>query len=329
MSERSDDLHVLQGQLREKNQLVEALTSQLEKTVNQLDRLRRSGADRPGHGPAESGSGGLPVECLTRVMSALDDWQELRPADHFERIEEQLGRLLELASAAPASVPAAHHPGPVKQGGESRPAALDAKHTPEEYWAAAKAKLMGEDPPAGATPAVSAAAAAHAPPAGRAVGAPEPAADLALPPAPESPQSLPDDADVPACLAGIEARDRHIEYLAARLRAAERQAYFPTNWDALAQAPAELRARLEALETLLQDQLKQAEISHSLERAMLTRERAKLSQIKQSLEAQIRRIGGLPLGGAGGSVSHPPKEKEPAPPAKDDPERRWKRIFSR
>lgn len=302
MNPRPDDQRAIQSQLAAKDDLIAALTAQLEKTVNQLDRLRRSGADRPGFAVPD-GAGSPQAEMSRRLISALDEWTEFEPARRVLRIEEGIERILDLLENPPART--ASEPPEKKES--------------EDFWASAKARLLGENPPAEperqAAPAVGT-------PAGTVAQAPagEPA-DLVIPTAPEAPVPIAEDADAAALLSAVETRDKYIQYLTARLRVAESEKFVPVNWELLDNAPDDFRDRLESLETLLKDQLKQAEIAIALERAVLTRERAKLSQIKQSLETQIKRMGGA-------AAAAGKNENEDEAP-KSEQERRWKRIFTR
>jgi hypothetical protein len=298
---RHDDSPTTQEQLREKDDLIAALTGQLEKAVNQLDRLRRSGAERM--------AGGLPdarysvqSEIGARLTKAIDDWQEFDPAGHLTRIESDISQILELLTR-PAGQPALEEPTPAKE---------------KDFWAQAKERILAENPPA-ASPASA--------PFTETVSLPDPTQaaagidpPLELPTAPEAPAPVPLDADLPTLWSAIEKRDSYLQYLTSRLRLAESKKYRPIDWNQIDQAPDNYRYRLESLETLMQDHLRQAEIANSLERAVLARERAKLAQIKHNLEVQIKRMAG---NGTGASS----KGAEVADPAEQD--RRWKRLFSR
>ncbi|WP_437228693.1 hypothetical protein SH661x_001031 [Planctomicrobium sp. SH661] len=315
MTPRPDDLATLQAQLAEKNDLVAALTAQLEKSAIQLDRLTRAGAERSGHAGSGSQSG-IPAEYVEKLSTVLDDWQEFQPAERVQRIESGIDRILELLSRQPVAVPAA------KVESSQKAAAT------EDFWEAAKARILGDEP----------APASPQPP--EEVQSNSSSTVLAEPinleqddfneigAAPDLPSPVTATSDSEELMLGVKTRDVYIQYLTSRLRLAESRKYVPVNWDLLAEAPDNYRRRLESLETLLKDHLRQAEVALSLERAMLARERAKLAQIKQNLELQIKKM--VPVS----AMTLPPASPVPAPPpqvpeSKPDPEGRWKRIFSR
>src|SRR5579872_4873442 len=76
------DAGLVQNQLREKEQLVAALTERLEQAAEQLDRLRRTGVDK-GRRPL---AGGFPAEVVEDHKHTLEDlkrviaqWEETQP----------------------------------------------------------------------------------------------------------------------------------------------------------------------------------------------------------------------------------------------------------
>ncbi|WP_092055086.1 hypothetical protein [Planctomicrobium piriforme] len=298
MSQRNTELD-LEAQLAEKNDLILALTGQLEKAVNQLDRLRRSGADRIGHSSGDSSAAAANRDVSSRLTTALDDWTEFRPTERIERIESGIDRILEiLAEQQSAST----------SPGQSASQA--------DFWAETKARLLGD-------PSPSAASAAKPSVVPESVSAPvddEPLDLSSLPPAPEAPQPVNDETDLASLIQGVETRDNYIQYLTTRLRLAESKKFVPVNWELLDRAPEKYRDRLESLEIVLRDHLRQAEIASSLERAVLARERAKLAHVKQNLEGQIKRLS---------TAAPAPVVREEEPGQKGDPDSRWKRLFSR
>jgi hypothetical protein len=297
---RHENSTPVQDQLKEKDDLIAALTSQLEKAVNQLDRLRRSGAERL-VGMLPEGRNPVPNEIGVRLTKALDEWQDFDPAGHIARIEDDISHILDLLTHT-AGKPVAEEPSSTKEN---------------DFWAQAKERILAENPPAESSEHESPAE----PPAPQEQSGP--AAEEAfpqIPAAPEAPVPVPLDADPAALWSAIEKRDSYLQYLTSRLRLAESQKYRPVSWDLLSQAPDNYRERLESLESLMQDHLRQAEIANSLERAVLTRERAKLAQIKNNLEVQIKRMSS---NGAG------PAQKAADNSENGDQDRRWKRLFSR
>lgn len=321
MSPRTDDLTTLQAQLAEKNDLVAALTSQLERTATQLDRLSRAGAERQGFS-GHPAAPALSPDVTSKLTSALDEWQEFQPASRIERIESGIDRILDLLQSA------SHQQGSTSPASSTHTAPSHTPHAAEDFWAATKARLLGEAPPSlTLTQPESPRPAEHAPsgPVPQlATGENDTLLDFSD--GPPSPDPIQDFDDPEELLSGIKSRDVYIQYLISRVRLAESKSYFPTDWSQIAHAPDRFRERLESLETVLKDHLRQAEVANSLERALLARERAKLSQIKQNLEIQIKKMAVGPVS----PTSPPAVPKSPEPPEqKGDQESRWKRIFSR
>src|SRR5262249_9373824 len=117
----TEQISSLESQLREKEQLVTALTERLEQAADQLDRIRRNGGDRVLRG----GGGGLPPELIeeqraltTALQHAVEQWEAAQPGAALGRIEVQIRELRDLVtngmpeggySAAPREE--AHHAG--------------------------------------------------------------------------------------------------------------------------------------------------------------------------------------------------------------------------
>jgi len=324
MSSRTSEISDLRAQLAEKNDLVAALTAQLERTAIQLDRLSRSGADRPGQSTSHISSGvSLAGDAAGKLISTLEEWQDFQPVERIERIESGIDQILELLQSQRSVAFAA-----VPQG----MAAPSSSAADGDFWAAAKARLLEES--SSATPDFPGPESndSHSASAGHAIEESR-HADFAddllnrIGNEPEPPSPISDLQDLEELQAGVKARDIYLQYVTARLRLTETKCYFPQNWDELADAPDDYRHRLESLELILKDHLRQAEVAHSLERALLARERAKLAQIKQNLEVQIKKMT-FPATSAPPSVSSP-VPAEPDHEQRLDQESRWKRIFSR
>jgi len=304
MSSLSDQHRDLEAELAQRNDLIAALTAQLEKAVNQLDRLRRAGADRAPSAPARPGESS---ELASRLTSVLDDWSEFQPSLRIERIEHGIERILEMLdeqriSAATASAPPA----------------------PQDYWEQAKTRLLAENPPEGNSPPVTAAAAMVEPP--RIEPDSFPAALDELPSPVPGPAPVPADAPPETLWDAIETRDQYIQYLITRMRTIESQKYLTGPVEQLFEKSGEQGKELQALDLLLRERLRQAEIAHSLERAVLARERAKLSQVRQHLEAELKRMENQK---AASLAQRRIEVPEDSPPQRGDSESRWKRLFSR
>jgi hypothetical protein len=283
----SEQLEFLTSELDDRDQLVQALTSQLEEAVEQLDRLHRQGVDRSSR--SAGGGGAMPADFIDeqransdRINQWLDQWDQSQPLDLWARIEDRIGELaahLGAHGASPGIGSPAHAAPAAHQHHEP-----SAEQTPSaSSWEETKQRLLGEMSfgLGDATPA-----AAAAPPATMAAidGPPISSADVEFPTAIDLENSSREE-----LCAAIETRDKYISYLTHRLRASEMQQ--PVNWDALSQAPADLRQQLVDLEGRYREHLRREECDLALERARLAREQARLQQDRTRLEHQMRRAG--------------------------------------
>ncbi len=303
--------------LAEKDELIHALTSQLELAVERLDRLRRAGAERnisSANSEVPSPSSGR--ELNQRLSFVLDEWDELRPIDRLNQIEESLSKLLELASQRPQ---AGHQPIPTTQGSTSG----------TDYWEQTKARLIAEDS-SNSTPESPLSSQMNPVQAQSGRYLPEsPPDDDTFPEIPLPPRPVEINDDAAALFAAVAGRDQYIHYLTERLRKSEQAKWMPADWSQLQNAPEQYLDRLKRLESMLQEQLRMAEISNSLERADLTRERARLNQVKMNLEMQIKRMAtGKPARSLPAASQNMPPPASESPP-KSENESRWKRLFSR
>lgn len=295
----SEQVAALQHALQEKEDLLHAVTAQLEEAANRLDRLHRAGADRAGRStspdaPASIGSG----ETHEQFARFCSDWEELQFAEQFETLRHRLDEIYD-AVTLPRT---ADHPA----AGSGRPAEEPAPRTTDSAsklpgWEAMKAQLLRE----GAEQHRSSADLAHAP-----AGSPNDSAadvynDLPLePPLPLDTES----ADRDTLAAAVEDRDVFISHLIRRLRSGSSGRYAPVNWAEVSGAPDDLRESLQEHEARLQELLRMEECDLSLERARLARERARLEQLRRDLERD-------------------PHNNEPAGLEADRNERRWLRVF--
>ncbi|WP_437193145.1 hypothetical protein [Planctomicrobium sp. SH527] len=297
----------LEEQLAEKDSLIAVLTSQLEMAVDRLDRLRRAGADRAQHVVAEKNSSATSSELTARLSKLLDSVDERDPLDQMDRIETGVARLLEMMSERPAS-------------STSAPASQQPIASMDQFWAATKERLLNESSQVGEP--LAPARPSHRPTESHrsdSVYSP-PLEDLSFQDDLPAPMPITDTENIPSLLAAVETRDNYIQHLIEHVRKVEATRMFPVDWDQLQFAPDNYRNHLELLESALKSQLRQAEIANSLERANLTRERAKIAQQKHQLELEIKR-----------AAHHQQRtpESERDSPQKNDPDTRWKRLFSR
>jgi hypothetical protein len=121
-----------------------------------------------------------------------------------------------------------------------------------------------------------------------------------------------DSADLETLQRAVEERDEFISQLLRRLRSSPAWRREPIDWDAIANAPDDLRQRLQELEARFQELLRIEECDMSLERARLAREQARLEQLRRELEKNGVR------GNGAASTENDDSRRE----------RRWLRVFS-
>jgi hypothetical protein len=257
-------------QLAQKDQLIHALTEQLEQAAEQLDRLQRAGADR--HRSAGASLPGALVDeqrkTIKDLQRVVQQWEDLQAGLTLGRIEIQLSELRDLVAQG-VFVHGSHAAGPVIH---EEPTPLDPE--PEEdgasRWAMMKAQLLaGDTPEATEAPTTD-----------------EASEPLAAPPATVDVESI----GIEALREAVRVRDDYITYVVARLRrvealqpAAELARLDPTG--------APFAARVHELEQRLQEHLRASEVEFSVERAKLARERSQMAQHHEQLERQLKRLG--------------------------------------
>ncbi len=96
----------LAAELQEKEDLIHALTAQLEQAVEQLDRIHREGGDRGGRSTGNAVAGDFVEEqryVNDRMNQWLDAWEQQQPFDLFARLEQRLEEIVQRGvSALPA-----------------------------------------------------------------------------------------------------------------------------------------------------------------------------------------------------------------------------------
>lgn len=302
-------------QLAERDQLVAALTAQLEEAANRLDRLHRAGADR-----APRREGGSPsrealerqtelADQVGRLAEAWEQWQSSDPLAEIARRLDELGRLVTQSRPAVPSLrdSASFNLSGSWTGEPSVPSAPSPSERSLPKWEQMKAQLLGDsaiiDQPWDSLPTQ---ADDHDQP--MAAGPVEP-----LEPLPDCP--VPCDlehADHETLQLAVEERDEFISHLLRRLRNTPAGRREQIDWAAISNAPADLRQRLEELEGRFQELLRMEECEMSLERARLARERARLEQLRRQLEKSGS------LGGSSGKSSESEDSRQ---------DRRWLRVF--
>lgn len=277
-------LGLMQAELVEKDELVAALTERLEQAAEQLDRIRRTGADRGGR---SGGGGGLPPEFvdeqrqfIAEFQETFGEWNPTASDAALDRIDDRVARILEMLASG-VSVVGTNANVDAAPSGESDGDGLSA-------YERMKANLLGDDAPSEPPPAPSAESDAasdatiHTEPETE----PEPQVEPVEPPAPLEYGSVGKE----ELWAAVEVRDEYIGYLIRRLRRAETSKRPRGDWKQLEAVPDDLRARLLDLEKQLDATLRKAEIESSVERARQARESARLAELAEHLERRQQRL---------------------------------------
>ena len=265
----------LETQLREKEEIIAALTERLEQAAEQLDRMRRTGGDR---------GGGLPAETVAEHASLMEDlrqavqqWQDMQASAAFGRIECQIGELRDIVSGHLLEA----RPQPrVEERVERHPApAPPPSNAPKPgSWEAQKALLLGDPLPVSELEA-------------------EPedldSADTSTPlPLPEAPAALDfESATTLELQAALRERDVYIELLREHLQLACAAPDSSPDIPDLDQLPEAQRAAIRAWENRVQSRLRKSEIEVSLERARLSRDEIALRQQQEQFFKEQRKAG--------------------------------------
>lgn len=292
----------LQKQLREKDQLLAALTQRLEQAAEQLDRLRRTGADK-GHRPL-AGGGSLPPELVQDQKQTLEElkkfvanWEQIQPGAALERIETQVNEIRGLMA------------GGVQLGATSGSSAVTVRDRPAapatptpasseksagsggSWWERQKAALLGEGPPP-EEPAAPSESLDAAPAESASTDSPAPAFQLSDMVIPDPPPAVDfDTLTLDDAKQAIRARDQVIQQLREPLLLWQASGQFPQDFQSRDHLPPALRQRFEELESQWQAKFRQAELELSLERARLGREQAQVQQQQATLQKQIKQGG--------------------------------------
>ena len=280
----------LKSELESKNELVQALTLQLEQAAEQLDRLQRSGVRASTVGSA----GTLPAEFAQQQESAaqnieylVEQWDAAQVAGSIGRVEMQLDELRDLITEL-----------------VNRPVQATAA-TGEQVNTEAVSELDAEASHADLLDSLQAAF----------LQSPEQIPETVLEEVPQDfgtdttseteplvePGELPelpekvdfDSATKEELRDAIISRDEYIKTIVDHLSAARKQfgIQSPENWEDLQGCPQELIEKVQQLEKQLEDQLRLGEVSLSLERARLSREETQLNLAKIQIQKELRKQG--------------------------------------
>ncbi len=295
---------LINQQLAEKDALIGALTDRLEQAAEQLDRMRRNGADR-----GWRGGGGLPPELIDEHKSTVDElkqviarWEGLEAAATWGRIEGQISELRDLVASQLSVAPAAP---------AARPASSDTPRPAEKtssanWWEAQKAALLGEAPPE-PTPKdhESDAATPHT----VEIATTEPSGatfDVQTATLPELPPPVDfETLTLDEARRAIADRDAALTQLREPLLLAMAAAIVPRDLTNTRDLPPALLLRLDELESQWQAKFRQCELDLSRERARLAREAAALSTEQEAARKELARRG-LKTGKSGDATTTDP-----------------------
>ncbi len=287
----------LQRQLEERDDLVQMLTQQLEQAAEQLDRLQRSGGVS-GRGPvANSQEFQKQHEVIGRDLAYLvEQWDQSQLAGAVGRIELQLEELRDLVSQV--QLPAGDTDGlTMARAWKSAQSSFGGEESHAEEEDTAELTCHGtetselpsipdfelNDLP---TDSVSSSRTLHSHSSEEID-----AAELDLP---ELPAPVADEeTSLAVWQAAVYARDDYIGLIIDQLRQRHQRACmeFPRDWDELIDAPEELCARLQKLEQQMLEQMRLNEVSMSIERARISREKTHLQTARMQLQKEMKKFG--------------------------------------
>lgn len=304
------------SELAEKDEIISALTDRLELVAEQLDRVKRSGADR--------GPRGVPQELVvqqeetsSRINALFEQFDGIDIGHSFHRIEVMVGEVRDLIEKQ-ALAPPKHEPALKNDAGPF--AAQPPKPQPNLLggWDSIKSQLLGDSDVTVEEPSADEHAESDAGSESTVVEVPASAvAFVEPPPIDPLPEGLPEPVDFETAerdqlVSAIEVRDKYINLLTRRVEDRRRKLTVPTNWDALAQAPEELLESVHRLHDELNDAVRTAEVDICLERARLSRERTHLEQLRAKFETSN-------AAAADGSVA--------SAGSRDEKSGRWRRML--
>ncbi len=304
-----DELDGLREQLDGKDELISALVVELEKVVEQLDRLQRSGGERPrgsGRFTASSGSKLSPEaaeeqqQIFGDLQRFVQQWDELQPASVLGRIESELAAMRSLmthGSHSPAPLDALPRERLDATSGLDGVLARLAIETPDRVrtesptagssWESMKRQMLGEDDTAVVEEHETAVAYLDDRPIETASSCGE---ELSL----ERYTGLLavdlDAATREELQAACADRDAAIVQLTRLLRS-HNNVELPADWSDIAGIPDEVKSRADQLVSRLEKQVQLAEVELSLDRARLSRERSQVQAERATIDRHLKRLG--------------------------------------
>jgi hypothetical protein len=295
----------LKTQLKEKEELVAALTERLELAAEQLDRFQRSSADQN----LRSSGGGFSPELIERHESLVDElqqavqqWNNMQAGAALGNLEMQVSEIRDLVASNSSGIEQSAWKNSLIETDDSRTERQKDNNElsdddtsaaeQETRWDSLKSHLMGADsepteadrqPDAdgsGDTGNIEEEGSDSEDPASEALETADP------------PQTIDaNEVDVTVLQNAVSARDEYIGFLIRRLRNGSSPTRLSANWAEWEASPEELCRQVEELQTQLTETLRLSELEHSLERARLGREEARVRQMEEEACRTMRQLG--------------------------------------
>ncbi|MDB5336765.1 MAG: hypothetical protein JWN70_2384 [Planctomycetaceae bacterium] len=254
----------LEQLVHEKNELLEVLTERLELAAEQLDRVRRQG------GSLEPAAKNQPTPfddpALTDdLRQMLTDWQDLRGRGYFGSLEERLDGIQGIVSQL------RFEPARSSRPEEERPksvAEILAKHGYD-----ANSAVEERVSPEGSADAASTGSA-------ESLQLPEPPPHLDI-----------ENGSTQELREGLQQREEYIVRLKDYLIAVDAANQLPSPPPDLGVLTADQKQAMESWEASIRKEIRQTQIQLWIERAQISREQMRISQMEHHLETETRRLG--------------------------------------
>jgi hypothetical protein len=258
----------LQQLVHEKNELLEVLTERLELAAEQLDRVRRQGGPLES-APSQSSAAPFDDPALTDdLRQMLADWQDLRGRGWFGSLEERLDGIQGMVSQMRFE--------PAKSRGEDdRPKSVSeilAKHG-YDVGNAADDKTPHEAPAGSGDSSASAGTTER-------LQLPEPPPNVDV-----------ENGSTQALREGLRQREDYIVRLKDYLIALDAANQLPSSPPDLGALTPEQHHAMESWEASVRKEIRQTQIQLWIERAQISREQMRISQMEHHLETETRRLG--------------------------------------
>lgn len=300
LSQLSSENEELKNDLLAKEELITALTDRLEQAAEQLDRLRRSGADR-----GWRGGGGMPSDVIQDQRAAVEElkqiaarFDEMQAATTLGRLEMQVSELRDLIVALPQTSSRTDN-GAQKPATLSGPAGATGFAPPRPgggtWWDRQKAAMLDESPPdesdnsSTEMPAEAIAECDSDDQGSRSCLPDFSGFTFEISPLPPEPdwESL----TLETACELLRQRDALIAELREPLVQAEMANLFSQGFGSVELLPDDLRTELSDLQDQWEVRFRKHETELSIERARLAREQMQAKQLQEQLRKQLAESG--------------------------------------